>query len=222
MTNLPGQMPPILFEDPHLVVVNKPSGMLSQSDHSGDKSLVDFLRVHFGRHYVGLIHRLDRETSGLLVVAKRTKAAQRLTESLQKGDLERRYQAWVHGELPKGDTPIQLIHWLKKDESTNKSSVFSAERPGTKRAVLQYQCLKKIKNYSLCSFQLDTGRSHQIRAQMAFIGHPLAGDKKYGAEDFFPHPLLHSFQIQFPHPMSKEILVFQSPLPENWKKWIVE
>ena len=206
----------IHFEDVHLVVLSKPAGLLSQGEHTGDENLVDLLKPHFGRNYVGLIHRLDRNTSGLMVVAKRTKAAQRLTQSLQEGTLQRKYLAWVHGAINSSQT---WNHFLKKNEKTNFVSVVkdsSTGKPSTLKAQPIAQGVWEKNTLTLVEFTLETGRSHQIRVQAAAQGHPLLGDIKYGSpqvQDSFPRPALHSSFLSFPHPMSKEILQFTDPLP---------
>lgn len=211
--------PRIVFEDTHLLVVSKPAGLLSQGERTGDENLVDWCRSRFGRPYVGLVHRLDRGTSGLMVIAKRTKSADRLTQALKDGTLVRRYQAWVSGALTEART---LTHWLWKNERANAVSVFedspNPPREGAKRAVLKLKPVQAAaldgKPLTLCEYELETGRSHQIRAQSAFIGHPILGDAKYGGPRF-PRMALHSFYLEFPHPMSKERLRFEDPLPAD-------
>ena len=211
----------IHFEDPHLIVVSKPAGLLSQGEHTGDENLVDLLRVHFGRNYVGLIHRLDRNTSGLMVIAKRTKSAQRLTQSLQEGSLQRKYLAWVHGHLHSSQA---WTHFLKKNEKTNQVSVVQSPSQGKKSSLTAQPLAHGLWQghpISLVEFTLETGRSHQIRVQTASEGHPLLGDSKYGAaqtRDSFPRTALHSSFLSFPHPMSKEVLQWNEPLPEDMKK----
>ena len=214
--------PTILFEDTHLVVLSKPAGLLSQGEHTGDDNLVDWLRGHFGRHYVGLVHRLDRNTSGLMVVAKRSKSADRLTQSLQKGDLIRRYQAVVQGRLSLASV---WEHWLLKNEKTNTMEVVSKNTFGAKLARLRAEPIRSAQfrgcEITCVDFELETGRSHQIRVQAAAMGHPLIGDPKYGRElapplRAFPRPALHSHFISFPHPMSGEILKFEDRLPEEF------
>ncbi len=207
----------ILFEDPHLIVLSKPAGLLSQGEKTGDENLVDQLRVYFGRHYVGLVHRLDRNTSGLMVVAKRTKSAQRLTEALQSGKLSRTYLAWVIGKVP---APVRWEHRLEKNPTTNRVSV--SRSPQAKLAILHANPVKYIRwqgtELTLVKFELETGRSHQIRAQASHEGFPLLGDVKYQkskAAPAFTRVALHSFEIQFPHPMTHEILKFEDELPPD-------
>jgi 23S rRNA pseudouridine1911/1915/1917 synthase len=211
--------PTILFEDTHLVVLDKPAGLLSQGEHTGDLNLVDWLRGYFGRHYVGLVHRLDRNTSGLMVVAKRTKSAQRLTESLQKGALRRSYITWVDGKV---GGPLRLKHFLLKNEKTNEVRVVPEGTRGAKVALLDARpvgtgCYAGC-DLTLLEVELETGRSHQIRVQLAAAGHPLLGDRKYAKKTAlhgFPRPALHSCRIEFPHPMGGEAVRIECPLPTD-------
>lgn len=206
----------IHFEDTHLIVLSKPSGLLSQGEIQGDENLVDYLRGYFGRNYVGLVHRLDRNTSGLMVVAKRTKSAQRLTEALQKGELDRWYLAWLIGTLP---SPQKWSHCLLKDSKTNLVRVVPRGTPGGKESSLKVipkkQAIFRGSPITLAEFQLETGRSHQIRVQSSQSGFPLLGDPKYGAKIPFPRLALHSHYLKFPHPMSKEVIEFRDPLPND-------
>jgi 23S rRNA pseudouridine1911/1915/1917 synthase len=208
--------PRILFEDQHLLVLSKPAGMLSQGEHTGDENLVDWLRGYLGRPYVGLIHRLDRNTSGVMVVAKRTKAAQRLTNALQNDQLHRTYRAWLVGTLK---SSVRWIHFLSKNEKTNVVTVVPR---GGKQAILKAKPIAygnwNQTQLTLAEIQLETGRSHQIRVQSAHEGYPLLGDQKYGrmkGTPDFPRVALHSYRIEFPHPMSQEILSFEDPLPKD-------
>lgn len=223
-----GQPPPprLLLEDQHLIVLSKPAGLLSQGEHRGDPNLVDWLRSYLGRPYVGLIHRLDRNTSGIMIVAKRTKAAQRLTDALQKGDIRRTYLGWVIGNFgsPVGNS-VHWTHHLKKNPKTNTVQVVNT---GGQEAILTAKPLAYSKlnqtPITLVEFRLETGRSHQIRAQSAYEGFPLLGDHKYSSSKIkfpippFPRPALHSFQIEFPHPMTGEWLQLEDPLPPDLKQ----
>ena len=213
----------IVFEDTHLLVINKPAGLLSQGEHTGEANLVDLLREYLGRPYVGLVHRLDRNTSGLLVVAKRSKSAERLTSSLQEGTLKRKYKALLNGCIEAGQT-LRWRHWLKKDEKTNKTEVFALKTSGCKEATLTLLS-HGSKNFegkivSLVTLELETGRSHQIRAQSSFERFPLLGDAKYGApHTAFGRTALHSYYLEFPHPKEGEgIKVFETDLPADMKK----
>ena len=218
----------VLFEDPNVIVLSKSAGLLSQGDDSGENNLVDLLRRRFARHYVGLIHRLDRNTSGAMIVAKRSKAAERLTEALKRGDLQRSYWALVAGTL-KG--PERWVHHLWKDESKNVVKVVAASRSGAKEAVLKVSPVKHLEwtgqNLTLAHYELETGRGHQIRVQSAHSGYPILGDLKYletappmseaqlRVMKAFPRTALHSNKIRFPHPISKEWLEFEAPLPKD-------
>ena len=207
----------ILFEDQHLLVLSKSAGLLSQGDISGEASLVDLLRVHFGRPYVGLIHRLDRNTSGLMIVAKRTKSAERLSAQLLSGELVRNYHAVLSGKFAVGK-PETWQHYLLKNERTNEVKVVTHSASGAKLAVLIAEGLKNFSHprsgepLTLARFSLETGRSHQIRVQAAAKGHALAGDSKYGSSkvaSLFCRTALHSSTLTFNHPMSKERMEFQ-------------
>ena len=223
--NLPESLRPrILFEDTHLVVLSKPAGLLSQGAEEGQPNLVDWLRGHFGRHYVGLVHRLDRNTSGVMVVGKRTKSANRLTESLQDGSLVRTYRALLEGRL---EGARDWKHFLEKDERTNTVRV--VRPPKGKEARLHVEPVAKggstARPLTLAEFRLDTGRSHQIRVQAAHEGLPLLGDPKYGrktppGERPYDRPALHSFRIEFPHPMGGEPLRFGDPVPAEWERFL--
>lgn len=215
---MPDLKPEILFEDNHLLVLSKPAGLLSQGEHKGDPNLVDWLRGYLGRPYVGLVHRLDRNTSGLMVVAKRTKSAQRLTESLQTGKLCRSYLAWVEGELPE---TVKWKHALLKTEKTNTVRVVPETTPKAQVAILSGKRVRTAhfgnSILTLAEFTLETGRSHQIRAQSSHEGFPLLGDAKYGSRVRFARTALHSYRISFPHPMSSEIMDFKTELPEDMR-----
>ena len=211
--------PQIIYEDTHLLVLSKPAGLLSQGEHTGDPNLVDWCKKHFERNYVGLVHRLDRNVSGIIVVAKRSKSAQRLTLALQNGELRRTYLAWVEGHLEK---PERWEHFLFKDQKKNITTVVPGSHPEAKKAVLHIQpIVKKIyqnQPISLVEIELETGRSHQIRVQSAYEKHSVLGDVKYGKSKIhLQRPALHSFRLIFPHPMSKktpkEIFKFEAPLP---------
>ena len=222
--------PTLLFEDTHLLVLDKPAGLLSQGEITGDENLVDWLRHYLGRPYVGLVHRLDRNTSGAIVVAKRTKSAQRLTEQLQSGKLERSYLAWLEGTMQPGEK--RWRHLLRKDEVRNTVRVVTGNVPGAKEAALRVTPVG-IGSWgglelTLAEFRLETGRSHQIRVQASAEGFPLLGDVKYGtaveskANRAFGRPALHSFHVSFEHPMSHERMTFEAPLPEDMARIVVK
>ncbi len=219
MSNISELLTPlVIFEDPHLIVLSKPAGLLSQGEITGEVNLVDWLRERLGRPYVGLIHRLDRNTSGIMIVAKRTKAASRLSESLKKDELKRTYLALVEGEIK---TPTRLTHFLLKNPKTNKTEASKTKKPGSKASTLQLIPLRTIHieghTATWIRIQLETGRSHQIRAQLAAERRPLIGDTKYGGTRAgrIHRPALHSHTLEFIHPMSREKMTFEAPLPQD-------
>ncbi len=212
------QEPQIIFEDSHLIVLNKPSGLLSQGEKTGDDNLVDWLRTYLGRNYVGLIHRLDRNTSGIMVVAKRTKAASRLTKALQDREIQRNYLGWVVGTVKE---PLRWNHFLRKNKSKNEVKIVPSTYKDAKRAVLNLKPIKSSKwngmAVTLAEFELETGRSHQIRVQAAAEGLPLLGDNKYGRRETvsFGRPALHAYKLTFPHPITQKTMSFKCDLPKE-------
>ncbi len=217
--------PRVVFEDTHLLVIEKPAGLLSQGEIQGDPNLVDWCRQRFGRPYVGLVHRLDRNTSGLMVVAKRTKSANRLTDALQAGLVQRTYLAWLTGAFTGN---ARWKHYLVKDESKNTVRASKESRAGAKEAILNVRAVGRGELdghvLTLAEFTLETGRSHQIRAQAAFEGYPLLGDLKYGGRAnetlhrAFGRHALHSARLEFPHPMGGAPMNFESALPADMAK----
>jgi 23S rRNA pseudouridine1911/1915/1917 synthase len=206
----------IVYEDNHLLVVVKPQNVPSQGDESGDKDMLTLLKEYLadkydkkGNVYLGLVHRLDRPTGGVMVFAKTSKCAERLSESLQNGEMEKKYLAVVQGELPAKNG--RLDNYLYKYSTLNIVKVVPPATEGAKRAVLDYKSIAVKDGQSLVQIKLYTGRSHQIRAQMSFIGNPLVGDAKYGAiKSKNPTPLaLWAYELRFPHPISKVSMVFR-------------
>jgi 23S rRNA pseudouridine1911/1915/1917 synthase len=219
--------PEILYEDTHLLVIDKPAGLLSQGEITGEPCLIDWARTHVGRHYIGLVHRLDRNTSGAMVLAKRTESAQRLTDALQRGSLTRTYLAWLIDERGALTASARWEHELVKDERANTTRAYpvgSKMPAGAKRAALSVRVRARgswqAVALTLAEFHLETGRSHQIRAQALAAGFPLLGDAKYGGAETaaFGRPALHSSVIELDHPMNaQERLRFEAPLPEDMR-----
>lgn len=216
----------ILFEDNHIIVINKKPGQLVQGDHTGDEPLSESLKKYLkdkynkpGNVYVAVVHRLDRPTSGIVVFAKTSKAAARLSKMFQEKKLEKTYWALVENKPPKpSDT---LVHFLKKNAKQNKSYAINQAKEGYKKAILHYKTIGKGDKYSLLEVQLETGRHHQIRTQLSTINCRLKGDLKYGAKRSNPDGSigLHSRQLSFIHPVSKEPVKFIAPAPEGiWGK----
>jgi len=213
----------ILFEDNHLIVVNKRAGQLVQGDKTGDACLADeikaFLKVKYnkpGNVFCGVIHRLDRPTSGVVIFAKTSKALERMNAQFREKLTDKSYVALVHGKLSNKES---LVHELRKNEQKNKSFVVD---PGKgKEARLSYNPIKIFDSYTLIEVNLETGRHHQIRCQLAHIGHPLRGDLKYGAKRSNEDGsiCLHSAKLLFTHPITKESMCIAAELPKT-RAWI--
>lgn len=209
----------ILYEDNHILVVEKPTNMLTQGDITGDADLLSLLKEDLkqrhnkpGNVYLGLVHRLDRPVGGAMVFAKTTKAASRISEQIRNGDLNKSYMAVVRGSLEQASST--LIHYLVKDEATNTVRVVQFAKEG-KKAVLDYMVKSTKDGLSLVDIKLHTGRSHQIRVQFAAVGHPLYGDQKYGTSQNKPgmQLALWSVEIGFLHPTLKQQVSFTSSPP---------
>ena len=212
----------VLYIDNHLIAVHKPAGLLTQTDHTGDGSLIKETRKWIkeeynksGNIFLGLVHRLDRNVSGVILFARTSKAASRLSKQFREGLTRKIYRAIVLGK-PKEERAT-LVHYLRK-EKTLKTTVFPKETPSTKRAELSYEVIDSLEKNSLVEVTLSTGRFHQIRAQMAFAGHPIIGDVKYGAPDPLPNQgiALYACKLVFNHPISSEKITLTAPKPENW------
>ena len=212
----------ILYEDNHIIVVFKPAGILSQADKSGDADMLTIIKSYLkekynkpGNVYLGLVHRLDRPVSGIMVFAKTSKAASRLSEQVRERKLKKRYLAVVHGII-KNDND-ELINYIVKCK--DNSSKITVKDEG-QIAKLKYTVLERnIKeNLTLVDIDLETGRHHQIRVQMANIGHTLYGDQRYGKQDK-KQIALFSYELEFIHPVNKELMKFEKmPYKEGvWK-----
>lgn len=215
----------ILYEDNHVLVVLKPQNVPCCEDESKDYDLLsmvkDYIKTAYdkkGNVYVGLVHRLDRPTGGVMVFAKSSKAAARLSEGMKNGDFEKRYYAVVCGK-PKEDKAV-LTHYLKKNAVNNMVYLSSPTVEGAKKAELDYTVVEEKGDYSLVDVRLHTGRSHQIRVQMNAIGCPLYGDMRYGGEKAKKGNLaLWAYYLAFSHPVSKERLVFRVEPPKENAPW---
>ncbi len=215
----------IIYEDNHLLIVEKPVNVLSQGDRTGDPDLVTILKADLkvryqkpGNVYLGLVHRLDRPVGGVMVFAKTSKAAGRLSEQIRTGKFKKKYLAIVHGKL--GQLQGSYVHYLKKQGSTNTVTGKRKQFPGSKKAILDYELLETKDYLSLVKINLITGRSHQIRVQFATEGHPLVGDQKYGKSDQKRIQIaLWSYQLGLFHPTRKDWLVFNLSPPQNQFPW---
>ncbi len=216
----------VIFEDNHLIIVNKVPGQIVQGDKTGDKSLLDLVKEYIkvkykkpGAVYLGLVHRLDRPTSGIVVFAKTSKAASRLSEMFRNHEVKKTYWA-ITNNRPE-DGKARLTHYLRKNEEKNKSVAKKKETRGYKEAILDYELKQDSDNYRLVEVKLLTGRHHQIRCQLAAIGCPIKGDIKYGAKrtNRDGSISLHSRSISFIHPVKKEPVSFTAPVMEDdlWK-----
>ncbi len=212
----------VLYEDNHLIIVNKRPGDIVQGDKTGDKPLSEvvksFLKEKYnkpGNVYLGVVHRLDRPTSGIVVFSKTSKALPRLNKLFQKKEAEKTYWAIVKNQPPKQEDT--LTHFLKRNPKQNKSYAHIKEVPDSKKAVLEYRILKKLDNYYLLEVDLHTGRHHQIRSQLSAIGSPIKGDLKYGFDrsnkDASIH--LHARELKFLHPVKKEPIHIIAPPPDE-------
>ena len=220
--------PEILYEDNHILVVLKEQNLASCPDESGDENLLDLLKDYLkrtydkpGNVYLGLVHRLDRPTGGVMVFAKTSKAASRLAEQMRNGDFEKKYLAVLVGtpKEPKGT----LVNYLKKNPVNNMVYICTQTTDGAKMASLEYRVLEEKGGYCLADIKLHTGRTHQIRVQMAGISHPVYGDMRYGGENAKKGNLaLWAYSLTFTHPVTKERLRFMlEPPAENvpWKNF---
>ena len=215
----------VIYEDNHIVVVNKAAGLLVQGDHTGDESLLDIAKQYIkdkykkpGDVFLGLVHRLDRPTTGVVVLARTSKALTRLNKQFKDRIPKKVYQAIVSGTP---ESSARLEHYLKKNSSQNKSFHYPKTTPNTKHAILRYRHLESLKTYHVLEIELETGRHHQIRAQLAAVGLHIKGDLKYGAKRPNPNGSihLHARSLIFVHPTKKEEMEFIAPYPDDvlWK-----
>ena len=208
----------VLYEDNHVLVVIKPPNMLSQADRTGDADLLTVLKEYIrekyhkpGNVYLGLVHRLDRPVGGLMVFARTSKAAARLSAQLREHDLGREYLCVVCGEV---EDRFTLTDYLVHDPILNREVVCEADEKGGKIAILQGRCIERREGTALCAIKLSTGRKHQIRAQMSNIGAPLWGDNRYGNGIPGQQIALWGYKLTFQHPTTQETMVFHS-MPEG-------
>lgn len=227
----------ILYEDNHIIVVVKKAGIPVQEDKTGDLDMLTIIKAYLkekynkpGNVYLGLVHRLDRMVGGVMVFAKTSKAASRISEYIRQKNVKKRYLAIVNGKLPVSQEPIELKNYLVKNERLNMSKVVTKDTKGAKEAILEYKVLKNFmfndKMYSLVDIDLHTGRHHQIRLQFSNIGHPLYGDIKYGQKinKVGQNLALFSYYLSFFHPTKDEYLEFKfmpNELDKKDKIWDV-
>ncbi len=216
----------VIYEDNHLIVINKRAGDIVQGDKTGDKPLSEITKEYIAEKYnkpgavfLGVVHRLDRPTTGIIVFAKTSKALTRLNKLFANKETQKTYWAIVKNQPPKKED--RLTHWLKRNPKQNKSYAHTKEVTDSKKAILDYRILKKLQRYHLLEIDLHTGRHHQIRSQLSSIGCTIKGDLKYGADrsnkDGSIH--LHARKLNFIHPVKKEPITFIAPTPNNDAIW---
>ena len=215
----------VLFEDNHIIAINKRCGDIVQGDKTGDKPLSEivksFLKTKYskpGNVYLGIPHRLDRPTSGVVMFAKTSKSLSRLNKIFKDGKVQKYYWAVTKNKPEKQEDT--LIHWLRKNEKTNKSTYFKKETVKAKKAVLHYRVLKKLERYFIIEIKLVTGRHHQIRCQLSAIGCPVRGDLKYGYDRSNNDGGidLHAKKIIFEHPINGKKIIIDAPVRDT-KIW---
>ena len=217
----------VLYEDNHIIAINKRVGDIVQGDKTGDNPLSEIVKSFLKKKYkkpnnvfLGVVHRIDRPTSGVVIFAKTSKSLKRLNNMIKNSEIEKFYWAITKNKPEKrNDT---LIHWLKKNPKNNKSTHFKKETENSKKAILHYKIINELKNYYLLEVILETGRHHQIRTQLSAIGCPIKGDLKYGFERSNKDGgiCLHAKKISFLHPVTKKKILISAPLFEHdiWKE----
>ena len=212
----------VVYEDNHTIIVNKTASEIVQGDKTGDTPLSETVKQYLkekyakpGNVFIGVTHRLDRPVSGLVVFAKTSKALTRLNEMFRGSEVQKTYWAVVKNRPSQVEG--ELVHYLVRNEKQNKSYAYDAERPGSKKAVLHYRLIGRSQNYFLLEVDLKTGRHHQIRCQLAKMGCPIKGDLKYGFPRSNPDGsiCLHARRVRFIHPVSKQLIDVEAPLPSG-------
>lgn len=212
----------ILFEDNHIIAVNKRVGDIVQGDKTGDKPLSEVVKEYIkdkynkpGEVFLGVVHRLDRPTTGIVIFARTSKALTRLNELFKNRETQKTYWAIVKNKPLKPED--KLVHFLKRNEKNNTSKAHNNEVPESKIASLDYKIIRELNNYFALEIELHTGRHHQIRAQLSAIGSPIKGDLKYGFDRSNPDGgiHLHARKLVFIHPVSKENIIIVAPIPND-------
>lgn len=219
----------VIFEDNHLLVVNKASGVLVQGDATGDVPLVDLCKEYVARKFrkpgavfLGVVHRIDRPVSGIVVLARTSKSLERMNALFRENQTMKTYWAITEHKPPLDSG--ELIHWLVKDEKRNKTTAYTREKPGSLRSELRYTIMDQRNKQWLLRVNPVTGRPHQIRVQLSVIGCPIMGDVKYGHQQ--PEQdksiALHARRLEFIHPVKKEPMIFEAQLPDSdtWRTFL--
>ena len=212
----------VVYEDNHIIIVNKTASEIVQGDKTGDAPLSETVKQYLkekyhkpGNVFIGVTHRLDRPVSGLVVFAKTSKALSRLNEMFKNSEVKKTY--WAIVKQTPAETEGELVNYLVRNEKQNKSYAYDTEKPGSKKAILHYRLIARSDNYSLLEVDLKTGRHHQIRCQLAKMGRPIKGDLKYGFPRSNPDGsiCLHARRVRFVHPVSKELIDVVAPVPSD-------
>lgn len=212
----------VVYEDNHIIIVNKTASEIVQGDKTGDVPLSETVKQYLkekyhkpGNVFIGVTHRLDRPVSGLVVFAKTSKALSRLNEMFKNSEVKKTY--WAIVKQTPAETEGELVNYLVRNEKQNKSYAYDTEKPGSKKAILLYRLIARSDNYSLLEVDLKTGRHHQIRCQLAKMGCPIKGDLKYGFPRSNPDGsiCLHARRVRFVHPVSKELIDVVAPVPSD-------
>jgi 23S rRNA pseudouridine1911/1915/1917 synthase len=219
----------VLYEDNHLIALNKDPGMIVQADKTGDKPMsemvADYIAKKYekpGRAFIGVVHRIDRPVSGVILFARTSKALDRMNKQFKEREIEKTYWAVIRNPPPK--TEDTLVHWLTKDGDANKVSYSLEETPGSLRSELSYRLMAEENGFFLLEVKPITGRSHQIRVQLSSMGCPICGDNKYGYPRGYKEKFiaLHARKLEFIHPIKKENILIKAPIPDNlgiWEYW---
>ncbi|MCW3786693.1 RluA family pseudouridine synthase [Plebeiibacterium sediminum] len=216
----------VLYEDNHIIAVNKTNSEIVQGDKTGDEALCDKVKAYVkekynkpGDVYLGVVHRIDRPVSGVVIFARTSKAATRLSKMFQDKEVKKTYWAIVKN-LPNEDEG-RLVHYMIKNQEKNRSKAYDSQKKGSKEAVLNYKLISSSANYHLLEIDLETGRHHQIRCQLAKIGCPIRGDLKYGASRSLKGGgiNLHARKVEFMHPVKKEKIIITARVPKEESLW---
>ena len=217
--------PRILFADNHLLAVNKPSGLLTQDSGTGLRNMEDWAREWVrvdknktGNVFLNAVHRIDKAVSGIVLFARTSKALRRLNEDIRKRNCKKIYHALIEGSPEKPSA--ELVHWLSHEH--HRAEVCREGGAGAQRAILRYRTLEKFEKQTLLEIDLETGRYHQIRAQLAAIGCPIVGDEKYGSKTASKHNdiALHHVRLEVTHPTTRESVLLQAPYPDLSDWWV--
>jgi 23S rRNA pseudouridine1911/1915/1917 synthase len=215
----------VLYEDNHLLAVNKPAMLPTMGVEAHRPSLIALAKQYIARKYdkpgnvyLGIVSRLDAPVTGILLIARTSKAASRLTEQFRERDVKKLYWALVDPSASVDPAAGELVHYLRKDERHRRMHVATANAADAQRAELSYRTLRREKSGSLLEVELHTGRKHQIRVQLADAFAPIVGDRKYGSQRPFPRGIaLHSRRLEFEHPVQKVPILLEAPLPPSWR-----